>query len=146
MPRLKGGEEHVPGPPVPEGTKPTDELFVVRTTGEGVKSYEEYLRKLHLYRRKEWQNAVTGKGQFTYEEALEDEKKSLAQLAKVRAARADDYGGFRSFSALQRRFGRPGGGFRMAVAGRGGLGFSLRGQDGCTCCVLLAGGLLSPMT
>lgn len=51
-----------------------------------VPSYEEYLAKTALYRRKDWQNAVTGKmpaGGFTYAEALRDEEKTLAQLAKV---------------------------------------------------------------
>jgi hypothetical protein len=83
MPRLNG-EEYVPGPAVPEGAKPMDEVFVVRASGEGVKSYEDYLSKSNLYRRRDWQNAVTGKGQLTYEEALRDEEKTLAQLAKVR--------------------------------------------------------------
>jgi hypothetical protein len=85
MPRLNG-EEYVPGPAVPEGAKPGDELFVVRASGEGVRSYEEFLAKSALYRRRDWQNAVTGKGAFTYEEALRDEEKTLAQLAKVRGA------------------------------------------------------------
>jgi hypothetical protein len=86
MPRLNG-EEYVPGPAVPEGAKPSEELFVVRASGEGVRTYEEFLSKSALYRRRDWQNAVTGKGCFTYEEALRDEEKTLAQLAKVGGAR-----------------------------------------------------------
>lgn len=84
MPRLHG-REYVPGPAVPDGCKPSDEVFVVRASGEGVRTYEEYLERAALYRRRDWQNAVTGKGGFTYEEALRDEEKALAQLAKVRA-------------------------------------------------------------
>lgn len=94
MPRLRNGDEFVPGPAVPDGCKPSDEVFVVRASGEGVKTYEEFLSKTHLYRRREWQNAVTGKGSFTYEEALRDEEKTLATLAKVRA------GGFGLVTAL----------------------------------------------
>lgn len=36
MPRLNG-EEYVPGPAVPEGAKPSDEVFVVAASGEGVR-------------------------------------------------------------------------------------------------------------
>jgi bromodomain adjacent to zinc finger domain protein 1A len=73
---------YVPALP-PTGIKPSDEVFLVRTTGEIVKDYEEYLKKTHMYRLRQWGCYFTGKTGMTYQEALQCEIKSRSLLDKV---------------------------------------------------------------
>jgi hypothetical protein len=82
MPLLKN-DEFALGPTVPDPSKKADDAFVVRVTGEVVYSYEEYLAKVHLYLKPEWQDRFSGKGGLTYEAALSQEQKALSQLAQV---------------------------------------------------------------
>ena len=80
---LLNKREFVLGPTAPDPSKKQDEVFVVRVTGEVVHSYEEYLAKMHLYLKPEWQDRFSGKGGLTYEAALGQEQKALIQLAQV---------------------------------------------------------------
>lgn len=56
----------------------TDQVFLIRFTGEVFPEYELYLSKLNFYRQRQWSCLVTGKHGLTYEEAVTSEQKSKA--------------------------------------------------------------------
>ncbi|KAL0037869.1 hypothetical protein WJX79_002900 [Trebouxia sp. C0005] len=56
----------------------TDQVFLIRFTGEVFPEYELYLGKLNFYRQRQWSCQVTGKHGLTYEEAATSEQKSKA--------------------------------------------------------------------
>ncbi|DBA80639.1 TPA: hypothetical protein ACH3X1_007887 [Trebouxia sp. C0004] len=56
----------------------TDQVFLIRFTGEVFPEYELYLGKLNFYRQRQWSCQVTGKHGLTYEEAATSEQKSRA--------------------------------------------------------------------
>ena len=81
MPTLKR-REWAPCP-LPEGLKPTDEVFVVRLTGEVFRDYKTYLERMTEYRAEQWACKYTGKSGLTFKGALEAEAKSADLLKGV---------------------------------------------------------------
>ncbi|GAX84054.1 hypothetical protein CEUSTIGMA_g11478.t1 [Chlamydomonas eustigma] len=67
--------------PSPIDLKASDEVFIVRFTGEVFCDYDSYLTAMHKYMSKQWQCKFTGKSNLTYLEAVEEERKS-AELLK----------------------------------------------------------------
>lgn len=60
------------------------QVFFIKYTKEVFKSYESYIYKVNQYLKPIWSCAYTGKGNLTYEDALEEEEKALKSLDKVR--------------------------------------------------------------
>ena len=60
---LLNGQPYQPSLALPEGIKPSDEVFHIRLTGEVLKDYEEYLKQAKLYRTKQWTCSETGRSQ-----------------------------------------------------------------------------------
>lgn len=81
MPTLKR-REWVPCPP-PEDLKPTEEVFVVRLTGEVLRDYKSYVEKMTEYRAEQWACKYTGKSGLTFKGALEEEERSRDLLKEV---------------------------------------------------------------
>ena len=81
MPTLKR-REWVPCPP-PEGLKPEEEVFLIKSTGEIVKDYKTYLEKMTEYRSSQWSCKFTGRSGLTFDEALAEEQRSTALLSEV---------------------------------------------------------------
>lgn len=73
-------KEHPPGAKVPPKLSVNDEVFVVRCTGEVVRSYEEYNFKRNLYAQHQWQDKYYGRTGLTYEEALRFEEQAENQI------------------------------------------------------------------
>ncbi|KAI4364347.1 hypothetical protein MLD38_020453 [Melastoma candidum] len=69
-------------PPVdpPRDLDPDRPVFRIRFTEEVFRDYQEYLRRLELYRRRRWTCGVTGRLNLTYEEALFSEKQETAGM------------------------------------------------------------------
>ncbi|KAL6759908.1 hypothetical protein V8C86DRAFT_3024616 [Haematococcus lacustris] len=59
---------------IPE-LQPDEEVFVVRTTGEVCREYEEYLLLVKEYTSKVWSCCYTGKGGLTYDQARKEEQR-----------------------------------------------------------------------
>ncbi|CAM6129493.1 unnamed protein product [Calypogeia fissa] len=66
--------------PPPRDLKPDEPVYQVRHTKEIFRDYEEYLRRMHLYRKRQWTCKVTGKQNLTYEEALVSERRATEQV------------------------------------------------------------------
>lgn len=58
------------------------EVFVIRCTGECVKSYEEYTAKRTQYALPQWQEKYFNKSGLTYEEALAIERSVEENIMK----------------------------------------------------------------
>ena len=69
--------------PPPQGIKPEDEVFYCETTGEVFTDYEAFFERTILCNSLVWSCAVTGKSNFTYEEAVESEKKSKKKISNL---------------------------------------------------------------
>ncbi|PVU91289.1 hypothetical protein BB561_004488 [Smittium simulii] len=84
MPLLNNKKIEFSKPPKFEEAKAKGktEFWCIRFTNELFLNYEEYLKKLHIYRQPIWESEATGKGNLTYEEALDSEK-NLATKAGV---------------------------------------------------------------
>jgi hypothetical protein len=63
--------------PVLQGVHPESEVFVIRFTGEVFRSYEAYVSRILLYKRRIWTCEASGKEGLTYQEALESETMAL---------------------------------------------------------------------
>ncbi|KAJ3224275.1 hypothetical protein HK099_008666 [Clydaea vesicula] len=57
----------------------TQEVFIIRFTGEVFLNYSDYFARLSLYLRKQWTCELTQKSGLTYEQALISEKESRKQ-------------------------------------------------------------------
>jgi hypothetical protein len=68
----------------PTDMKASDEVFVVRFTGEVFRDYDSYLTAMHKYMSRQWQCKFTGKSNLTFLEALEEERKSAELLKEVK--------------------------------------------------------------
>ncbi|KAI3887929.1 hypothetical protein MKX03_013164 [Papaver bracteatum] len=64
----------------PDDLEPRDLVFQVRFTKEIFKDYQEYLKRINLYRRRIWTCKVTGKANLTYEEALVSEQRAAEKV------------------------------------------------------------------
>ncbi|MCL7041692.1 hypothetical protein MKW94_004400 [Papaver nudicaule] len=64
----------------PDDLEPRDLVFQVRFTKEIFKDYQEYLKRINLYRRRIWTCKVTGKVNLTYEEALVSEQRAIEKV------------------------------------------------------------------
>ncbi|KAG6396274.1 hypothetical protein SASPL_142421 [Salvia splendens] len=67
----------------PEELNPNELVFQIRFTKEIFRSYNEYLKRINLYRKSVWTCEVTGKGNLTYEEALASEEKAFKKTQKI---------------------------------------------------------------
>ena len=85
MPQLaKSTTPHLPCLEVPAGLSGSDEVYLVRLTGEVCVDYDAYLAKLELYRSRQWSCALTGRAGLTYEEALRTEQRTAKTVPSVR--------------------------------------------------------------
>lgn len=57
---------------------------MIEVTQEVFRDYASYVSRVEAYRKEQWSCKYSGKGGLTYEDALEEEQKALAALAKVR--------------------------------------------------------------
>ncbi|KAJ4965770.1 hypothetical protein NE237_017619 [Protea cynaroides] len=64
----------------PSDLEPNEHVFQVRFTKEIFRDYQEYLRRINLYRQRVWTCKVTGKTNFTYEEALVSEQRAAEKV------------------------------------------------------------------
>lgn len=64
----------------PNDLEPRELVFQVRFTKEIFRDYQEYLKRLNLYRQRIWTCKVTGKTNFTYEEALVSEQRAAEKV------------------------------------------------------------------
>ncbi len=60
-------------------------MFVIEYTQEVFREYQPYVTKVDAYRKAQWACKYSGKGGLTFQEALQEEQKALAALAKVPA-------------------------------------------------------------
>ena len=60
------------------------QVFLVEATGEVFRNYSAYVAKAEAYKKSQWACKYSGKGGLTMGEAVEEERKALAALAKVR--------------------------------------------------------------
>ncbi|KAK4416611.1 hypothetical protein Salat_2486600 [Sesamum alatum] len=67
----------------PEDLKPQELVFQIRLTKEIFRSYNEYLKRINLYRKRVWTCKATGKGNLTYEEALASEDKASKRIQNI---------------------------------------------------------------
>ncbi|KAI3451649.1 hypothetical protein Pfo_008314 [Paulownia fortunei] len=67
----------------PEDLKPQELVFQIRFTKEIFRSYNEYLKRINLYRKRIWTCKATGKGNLTYEEALVSEEKASKRIQSI---------------------------------------------------------------
>ncbi|XP_073003097.1 uncharacterized protein [Typha latifolia] len=58
-------------------------VFQVRFTKEIFRDYQEYLKRLNLYRQRVWTCKVTGKSNLTYEEALVSERRAAEKVQQL---------------------------------------------------------------
>lgn len=78
MPLLKRKPYDLSKPP--DNLKPKELVFQVRFTKEIFRDYEEYLKRINLYRQRVWTCKYTGKINLTYEEALVSERKATEKV------------------------------------------------------------------
>ncbi|KAJ8442237.1 hypothetical protein Cgig2_005177 [Carnegiea gigantea] len=64
----------------PKDLQPRELVFQVRFTKEIFKDYQEYLKRISLYRQRLWTCKVTGKSNLTYEEALISEQRAAEKV------------------------------------------------------------------
>ncbi|CAL9081762.1 unnamed protein product [Musa textilis] len=64
----------------PEDLDPHEPVFQVRFTKEVFRDYEDYLKRVNLYRQRVWRCKVTGKSNLTYEEALVSEHRATENV------------------------------------------------------------------
>ncbi|KAG8383925.1 hypothetical protein BUALT_Bualt04G0064700 [Buddleja alternifolia] len=67
----------------PQDLKPQELVFQIHFTKEIFRSYNEYLKRINLYRKKVWTCKATGKGNLTYEEALASEEKASIRIQNI---------------------------------------------------------------
>lgn len=66
----------------PNDLQPRETVFQVRFTKEIFRDYQEYLKRINLYRQRIWTCKVTGKTNLTYEEALVSEQRAAEKVQK----------------------------------------------------------------
>ncbi|XP_021733313.1 DDT domain-containing protein DDB_G0282237-like isoform X1 [Chenopodium quinoa] len=64
----------------PSDLQPRELVFQIRFTKEIFRDYQEYLKRINLYRQRIWTCKVTGKSNFTYEEALVSEQRASEKV------------------------------------------------------------------
>eukprot|EP00092_Neocalanus_flemingeri_P010571 GFUD01011387.1.p1 GENE.GFUD01011387.1~~GFUD01011387.1.p1 ORF type:complete len:1574 (+),score=621.92 GFUD01011387.1:101-4822(+) len=67
----------------PTGLKPEDEVFYCEATNEVFNDYEAFFDRTILCNSLVWSCAVTGKGNLTYEEAVESEEKAKKRISNL---------------------------------------------------------------
>ncbi|XP_077252287.1 uncharacterized protein LOC143891635 [Tasmannia lanceolata] len=66
----------------PDDLRPEEHVWQVRFTDEVFRSYEEYLKRINLYRQRVWICKATGKRHLTYEEALVSEQQASEKILR----------------------------------------------------------------
>ncbi|GAB4836109.1 hypothetical protein Ancab_001026 [Ancistrocladus abbreviatus] len=64
----------------PNGVEPQELVFQVRFTKEIFRDYQEYLKRINLYRQRVWTCKVTAKTNLTFEEALVSEQQATEKV------------------------------------------------------------------
>lgn len=77
---LLNRQEHPPGAQKLSALKDTEEVFVLRSSGEAVKSYGDFIDKQTQYSQPVWQDRYYGRTKLTYYQALALEKSAEEQL------------------------------------------------------------------
>ncbi|KAL6885853.1 hypothetical protein ACP4OV_010114 [Aristida adscensionis] len=67
----------------PKNLDPNEKVFQVRFTKEIFRDYNEYLKRLNLYRQRVWTCKVSGKSNLTYEEALVWEQRAAEKAQQL---------------------------------------------------------------
>ncbi|KAL3630260.1 hypothetical protein CASFOL_023244 [Castilleja foliolosa] len=67
----------------PDDLNPEELIFQIRFTKEIFRDYNEYLKRINLYRKSVWTCKATGKGNLTYEEALVSEEKASKRIQNI---------------------------------------------------------------
>ncbi|TVU14415.1 hypothetical protein EJB05_37882, partial [Eragrostis curvula] len=67
----------------PENLDPNEKVFQVRFTKEIFRDYQEYRKRLKLYRQKFWTCKVSGKSNLTFEEALICEQRAAEKAQQL---------------------------------------------------------------
>lgn len=61
------------------------QVWVLEASAEVFRDYAAFVKKAELYKKPAWSCKYTGRGGLTFAEAVEEERRALAALAKVRA-------------------------------------------------------------
>ncbi|XP_020111994.1 DDT domain-containing protein DDB_G0282237 isoform X2 [Ananas comosus] len=64
----------------PQDLDPNELVFQIRFTKEMFRDYQEYLKRLNLYRKRVWTCKTSGKTNLTYEEALVSEQRAVEKV------------------------------------------------------------------
>ncbi|TVU29702.1 hypothetical protein EJB05_21281, partial [Eragrostis curvula] len=67
----------------PKDLDPKEKVFQIRFTKEIFRDYQEYLKRLNLYRQRVWTCKVSGKSNLTFEEALVSEHNAMEKAQKL---------------------------------------------------------------
>ncbi|GFP92828.1 bromodomain adjacent to zinc finger domain protein 1a [Phtheirospermum japonicum] len=67
----------------PVDLNPEELIFQIQFTKEIFRDYNEYLKRINLYRKRVWTCRATGKGNLTYEEALVSEEKASKRIQNI---------------------------------------------------------------
>ncbi|KAK3158196.1 hypothetical protein QOZ80_2AG0134040 [Eleusine coracana subsp. coracana] len=69
----------------PKDLDPKEKIFQIRFTKEIFRDYQEYLKRVNLYRQRLWTCKVSGKSNLTFEEALVSEHNAMEKAQKLPA-------------------------------------------------------------
>ncbi|KAF8653156.1 hypothetical protein HU200_062602 [Digitaria exilis] len=69
----------------PKDLDPKEKVFQIRFTKEIFRDYQEYLKRLNLYRQRVWTCKMSGKSNLTFEEALVSEHNAVEKTKKLPA-------------------------------------------------------------
>ncbi|GER49664.1 DDT domain-containing protein [Striga asiatica] len=67
----------------PGDLNPEELVFQIQLTKEIFRSYNEYLKRINIYRKRVWTCKATGKGNLTYEEALASEERASQRIRNI---------------------------------------------------------------
>ncbi|XP_062219321.1 uncharacterized protein LOC133919087 [Phragmites australis] len=67
----------------PKDLDPKEKVFQIRFSKEIFRDYQEYLKRLNLYRQRVWTCKVSGKSNITFEEALVSEHNAMEKAKKM---------------------------------------------------------------
>ncbi|NP_001130568.1 uncharacterized isoform X2 [Zea mays] len=67
----------------PKDLDSKEKVFQIRFTKEIFRDYEEYLKRLNLYRQRVWTCNISGKSNLTFEEALVSEHKAMEKAQNL---------------------------------------------------------------
>ncbi|KAJ1279519.1 hypothetical protein BS78_04G162500 [Paspalum vaginatum] len=67
----------------PKDLDPKEKVFQIRFTKEIFRDYQDYLKRLNLYRQRVWTCKMSGKSNLTFEEALVSEHKAMEKAQSL---------------------------------------------------------------